>query len=115
MCDWLFQQYGGHIDHIPFTRTCPAKETGRSGAGGEGGTVIQGVVVLVWQSSGMPIDLTRAVPVAGIKMAEIHGVGPGPAGGGTVIGQPATINGAADMGIGVPMIFTLGFGAVGFA
>ena len=48
-------------------------------------------------------------------MAEIHGVGPGPAGGGIAIGQPATIYGGADMGTGTPSIFTRGLGAVGLA
>jgi hypothetical protein len=48
-------------------------------------------------------------------MAEMQGVGPGPAGGGITIGQPATMKGGADMGTGVPMILTLGLGAVAFA
>jgi len=71
--------------------------------------------MLVWQSRGWPIDLTRIVIVGGKKVAEIHGVGPGPAGGGMVIGQPATIKGGADIGTGVPIIFKRGFGAVGLA
>jgi hypothetical protein len=45
----------------------------------------------------------------------IQGVGPGPAGGGMTIAQPATMKGTADMGTGVPMILTRGFGAAGFA
>jgi hypothetical protein len=45
----------------------------------------------------------------------MQGVGPGPAGGGITIGQPATINGGDDMGTGVPMILTRGLGAVGLA
>jgi hypothetical protein len=53
--------------------------------------------------------------VGGKKAAVRHGVGPGPAGGGIVIGQPAIMNGADDMGTGTPIILTRGFGTVGFA
>ncbi len=45
----------------------------------------------------------------------MQGVGPGPAGGGTAITQPATMNGELTIGTGVPMIFTRGFGTVGLA
>ena len=86
-----------------------------SGSGGAGGTLIHGPVMLLWQSSGWPIDLTRSVIVGGKKVAEIHGVGPGPAGGGTAIAQAATMKGGEDIGTGVPMILTRGFGAVGLA
>lgn len=77
--------------------------------------MIAGPVMLVWQSNPCPIDLTRIVAVGGKKVAEIQGVGPGPAGGGITIGQPATMKGGADMGTGVPMIFTRGLGATGMA
>jgi hypothetical protein len=53
--------------------------------------------------------------VGGKKVAVKHGVGPGPAGGGIVIEQPAIANGTDDMGTGVPMILTRGFGAAGLA
>ncbi len=55
------------------------------------------------------------VIVGGRNVAEIHGVGPGPAGGGIAMTQPATINGGEDIGTGVPMIFTRALGDVGFA
>jgi len=55
------------------------------------------------------------VIVGGKNIAEMHGVGPGPAGGGMAIAHPATMNGGADIGTGVPMIFTLAFGVVGLA
>ncbi|MBE0481491.1 MAG: hypothetical protein IBX68_11000 [Dehalococcoidia bacterium] len=74
-----------------------------------------GPVALVWHSSGWPIDFTRRVMVGGRNTAEIQGVGPGPAGGGTVIAQPATIKGGEDIGTGVPIILTRGLGAVGLA
>jgi len=74
-----------------------------------------GLVMLDTQSSGCPIDFTLSVMVGGKNVAEIQGVGPGPAGGGTTIAQPATTKGGEDMGTGVPMIFTRGLGAVGFA
>ena len=61
------------------------------------------------------MDLTRTVIEGGRKVAVIQGVGPGPAGGGTAMTQPAIINGGEDMGTGVPMIFTRGLGAVGLA
>jgi hypothetical protein len=48
-------------------------------------------------------------------MAEMHGVGPGPAGGGMANGQPATVKGGADIGTGAPMILTRGLGVVGMA
>lgn len=76
---------------------------------------MHGPVALDWHSSGCPIDLTRTVMVGGKKVAEIQGVGPGPAGGGTAIAHPATINGGEDIGTGVPMILTRGLGAVGLA
>jgi hypothetical protein len=41
----------------------------------------------------------------------MHGVGPGPAGGGMTIGQPAMTTGGADIGTGTPIILTRGFGA----
>jgi hypothetical protein len=72
-------------------------------------------VVLLWQSRPWPMDFTRIVAVGGRKLAVIQGVGPGPAGGGMTIAQPATMKGTADMGTGVPMILTRGFGAAGFA
>src|SRR6185503_11035957 len=100
---------------MPFTLTCPAKMTGRNGTGGEGGVVMAGPVALVWHSSPCPIDLTRRVRVGGRNMAEMQGVGPGPAGGGMANGQPATVKGGADIGTGAPMILTLGLGAVGMA
>lgn len=71
--------------------------------------------MLVWHSSPCPIDFTRIVIVGGRKVAEMHGVGPGPAGGGIAIAHPATMNGGADIGTGVPMILTRGFGAAGLA
>ena len=77
--------------------------------------VIAGPVMLVWHKSGCPIDLTRIVIVGGKKTAEMQGVGPGPAGGGIAIAQPATINGGEDIGTGVPMILTRGLGAAGLA
>ncbi len=61
------------------------------------------------------MDLTRTVKVGGRNMAEMQGVGPGPAGGGTAMAQPAIMNGGADMGTGVPESLTLGLGAVGLA
>jgi hypothetical protein len=61
------------------------------------------------------MDLTRSVMVGGKKVADMHGVGPGPAGGGIAIEQPAIVNGGADMGTGVPRILTRGFGTVGLA
>ena len=100
---------------MPLTRVCPGLETGRKGAGGDGGVVIAGPAMLVWHSSGWPIDFTRSVMVGGRNVAEMQGVGPGPAGGGMVNGQPATTNGAADMGTGCPMILTRGLGVVGLA
>jgi hypothetical protein len=101
--------------YIPLTRTCPAKETGKSGSGGEGGVVIHGPVMLLRQSSGWPIDLTRTVMVGGKKVAEMQGVGPGPLGGGMTMTQPAIMKGGEDIGTGVPLILTRGFGAVGLA
>ena len=77
--------------------------------------VIAGPVMLDWHRSPWPIDLTRKVMVGGKNIAEIQGVGPGPAGGGIVMGQPATINGGADIGTGVPIILTRGLGATGLA
>jgi hypothetical protein len=77
--------------------------------------VIAGPVILVWHKSGMPIDLTRKVMVGGKNAAEMHGVGPGPAGGGMVIEHPAIIKGTADIGTGVPIILTRGLGAAGLA
>lgn len=74
-----------------------------------------GPVILVWMINGCPIDLTRSDIVGGRNVAEMHGVGPGPAGGGIAKGQPATIQGGDDIGTGVPDSRTLGFGAVGFA
>jgi hypothetical protein len=103
------------MHHIPVTRVCPAKLTGIKGSGGAGGTFMDGPVMLAAVSSGWPIDLTRTVMVGGRKVAETQGVGPGPAGGGTTIAQPTTIKGAEDIGTGVPMILTRGFGAVGWA
>lgn len=100
---------------MPFTRTWPAFDTGNNGAGGEGGVVTAGPVMLLMHNSGCPIDLTRSVIEGGRKVAVRHGVGPGPAGGAIDIGQPATTNGGADIGTGVPMIFTRGLGAVGLA
>jgi hypothetical protein len=97
------------------TRVCPANEIGSSGAGGDGGVVMAGPVVLVWHRSGWPIDLTRRVMLGGRKMADMHGVGPGPAGGGMAKGQPATMNGGEDIGTGAPMTLTRGLGAVGLA
>jgi hypothetical protein len=67
---------------------------------------------LVWHSSGCPIDVTLTVMVPGSNSAEIHGVGPGPAGGGTAKAHPAIIKGAAAIGIGVPLSKTRGLGAV---
>lgn len=55
------------------------------------------------------------VIVGGRNIAEMQGVGPGPAGGGTTIAHPAIMNGGDDIGTGVPISFTRGFGAVGFA
>jgi len=100
---------------MPLTLTCPAKEIGNSGTGGEGGVVMQGPVMLLWQSKGWPIDFTRNVIEGGTKFAIRQGVGPGPAGGGIDIAQPTIANGADEMGTGVPMIFTRGFGVVGLA
>lgn len=97
------------------TRTWPANETGINGAGGEGGVVTIGPVMLVWHNRGWLIDLTRTVMVGGRKVAVRHGVGPGPAGGGMTIGHPATTNGGADIGTGTPESFTRGLGAVGLA
>ena len=77
--------------------------------------VIAGPVALDRQSSGCPVDFTRIVMVGGRNVAEIHGVGPGPAGGGIAITQPAITNGGEDIGTGVPMTFTRGLGVVGFA
>jgi hypothetical protein len=77
--------------------------------------VTAGPVELDWHNSACPMDLTRVVMVGGRNVAVRQGVGPGPAGGGTVIGQPATTNGGADMGTGVPLIFTRILGAVGLA
>jgi hypothetical protein len=105
----------GWDSYIPFTRTWPAKETGKSGSGGAGGVLIQGPVMLLWHNSPWPIDLTRTVAVGGMKVAEMQGVGPGPAGGGTAMAQPAIRKGGADIGTGVPLILTRGLGAVGLA
>jgi hypothetical protein len=69
----------------------------------------------VAHNNGWPIDLTRTVSVGGRKVADMQGVGPGPAGGGTAIAQPATMNGADAMGTGVPMILTRGLAAVAWA
>jgi hypothetical protein len=74
-----------------------------------------GPVMLVWHSKPWPIDLTRKVAVGGKKVAEMQGVGPGPASGGMTMGQPATMNGGADIGTGVPIIRTRGLGATGLA
>jgi hypothetical protein len=71
--------------------------------------------MLVWQSKGWPIDFTLTVIVGGRNVAVMHGVGPGPAGGGTAIAQPAIIKGAEAIGTGVPLSFTRGFGEVGVA
>lgn len=76
---------------------------------------IAGPVMLVWQSNGWPMDFTLTVIVGGKNVAVMHGVGPGPAGGGTVIAQPAIMNGADASGTGVPMILTRGLGEVGVA
>ena len=51
--------------HIPVTRVWPAKLTGNNGSGGEGGILITGPVVLVWQSSGWPMEVTLTVIEAG--------------------------------------------------
>ena len=77
--------------------------------------MIAGPVMLVMHNSGWPIEVTRTVIVPGRKVAEAQGVGPGPAGGGTTIAQPMTVNGADGIGIGVPMIITRGLGVVGMA
>jgi hypothetical protein len=77
--------------------------------------LITGPVVLVWQSSGCPMEVTLTVIVPGKKLAEIQGVGPGPAGGGTTMAHPLTIKGADDTGTGVPIINTRGLGVVGAA
>jgi hypothetical protein len=61
------------------------------------------------------MDFTLIVMVGGRNVAMMHGVGPGPAGGGMAMAQPAIMKGGEDIGTGVPMIFTRGFGAVGFA
>jgi hypothetical protein len=76
---------------------------------------MHGAVLLDRHSSGCPIDLTRVVAVGGRNVAVIHGVGPGPAGGGIVIGHPDTTKGGGDSGMGTPMILTRGLGAVGLA
>ena len=101
--------------HIPLTRACPAKLTGINGRGGAGGMFITGPVMLVWHSNGWPMDFTLMVIVGGRNVAVMHGVGPGPAGGGTTIAQPAIINGAEAIGTGVPLSMTRGLGAVGVA
>src|SRR6266542_368154 len=88
---------------------------GSSGAGGDGGVVMHGPLALVWHSSGWPIDFTRTVIVGGRNVAVRQGVGPGPAGGGMDIAQPAITKGGDDIGTGCPMIFTRGLGAVGLA
>ena len=77
--------------------------------------MIAGPVMLDWHRSPCPIDFTRRVIVGGRNMPEMQGVGPGPAGGGMAIGQPATMNGGADIGTGVPNILTRGLGAVALA
>ena len=74
-----------------------------------------GPVMLVIHSSGWPIENTRSVIVGGMKVADIHGVGPGPAGGGMVNAHPTTVKGADEIGTGVPMIVTRGFKVVGWA
>ena len=66
------------------------------------------VAMLDWQSNPCPIDFTRMVAVGGMKGADTHG--PLATGGGGKA-QPATRYGTLLMGTGVPMIFTLGFGA----
>jgi hypothetical protein len=76
---------------------------------------MQGAVVLDMHNSGCPIDLTRVVAVGGRNVAVMQGVGPGPGGGGIVIGHPETTKGGGESGIGVPMILTRGLGAVGLA
>jgi hypothetical protein len=71
--------------------------------------------MLVWHNNGCPIDFTRTVKVGGKKVAEMQGVGPGPAGGGTAMAHPAIMKGGADMGTGVPPSLTRGFGVIGLA
>jgi hypothetical protein len=111
----VYQSTDSFSFYIPFTRVCPAKLTGINGKGGAGGILIAGPVMLVTHNSGWPIDFTRTVSVGGRKVAVMQGVGPGPAGGGTAIAQPATMNGAEATGTGVPIILTRGLGAVGWA
>jgi len=77
--------------------------------------VIAGAVMLDVQRSGCPIERTRTVPVGGKKLAEMQGVGPGPAGGGTVMLQPLTTKMPALIGTGTPMTFTRGLGIIGLA
>ena len=72
-------------------------------------------VMLASKSKGCPPDFTRRVMVGGKNVAEMHGVGPGPAGGGTTIAQPDTINGGLLIGTGVPIILTRGLGVIGLA
>jgi hypothetical protein len=87
--------------------------TGSNGTGGDGGVVMAGPVMLVWHSRPCPIDLTRRVMVGGKKVAEMQGVGPGPAGGGIFIWQSGKIvTGGADIGIGWPMSLTRGLGTM---
>lgn len=59
--------------------------------------------------------MTRIVIVGVKKVAIRQGVGPGPARGGIVMGQPTIVNGGAEIGTGVLMILTLGFGDNGLA
>ena len=65
--------------------------------------LITGPVVLVWHSSGCPMDVTLTVIDPGTKLAEMQGVGPGPAGGGITMAHPVIIKGADDTGTGVPI------------
>ena len=83
-----------------------------------------GAVVLVWHANGMPIDLTRTVPVGGSRVALIQGAkaggpGTGPTGvgtaAGTTFGHPAITTGDAPMMAGCPLNLTRGFSSVGVA
>jgi hypothetical protein len=61
------------------------------------------------------MDVTLTVIVPGENTPEIQGVGPGPAGGGTVMAHPEIIKGADDTGMGTPPSKTRGLGAEGVA
>jgi hypothetical protein len=70
------------------------------------------------QTSGWPIDLTRAVPLGGSQFPEIHGQGtgtPSDCGVGIWNGQAVIMTGAAIMGTGWPITLTRGFGVIGAA